>query len=455
MPTIQAVQALTPTGWQNDIDVVIANDGRIQDIVKSNGNANFQVDILLPAPTNLHSHSFQRAMAGLTEARSSKTEDSFWTWRKLMFRFLEQLTPDHIEAIAAQAFMEMAEAGYSSVAEFHYIHHGSGGQPYENQIELSERIAAASIQTGLGLTHLPVHYEFGGCDRRSLHSGQKRFGTTKEQYEILFHATKGLIAAGPADWTLGSAAHSLRAVDEDGIISTHNLAEDRPFHMHLAEQDAEVSEVMTYLGARPVEWVLENLSSNSQCCFIHCTQMDDSETSRLAASGAVVGLCPITEANLGDGIFPGLAYTQATGYFGIGSDSNIQISLWDELKTLEYSQRLQHRQRSVLATLEQSTGRALYEAVCTGGRKATNRKNGSLAGGYWADMIGLSSNNEILCSQTGDTILDSLIFANHEQKCIEHVWSAGRHIVQHGRHIARETILQRFLEVMRELRRDI
>lgn len=455
MQIIRATQALTPQGWQSDIDVVIASDGRIETVAEASGSFDIKVDILLPAPTNVHSHSFQRAMAGLTEARGGVVQNSFWSWRKLMYRFLEQLTPDHIEAIASQAFMEMAEAGYAAVAEFHYIHHAPVGQAYDSIFELSERIAASAFQTGLGLIHLPVHYEFGGCDGRSLQGGQRRFGTTKAQYETLFAAVQRIISAGPKDWALGAAPHSLRAVDNDGLNLAFILAGTGPLHMHLAEQTAEVDEVTSYLGARPVEWVLNNLQVDSRCCFIHCTQMTVAETRTLAKSRATVGLCPITEANLGDGIFPCVDYTRDSGCFGIGSDSNIQISLWEELKSLEYSQRLKHQHRAMLAKSGRSTGRVLFEAACYGGKLATGRLSGTLASGYWADLIGVSTKNVVLCARSEDIILDSLIFANHGQSCINHVWSAGRHIVQDGRHIAYDLISRQFINVMRELKRDI
>ncbi|MCV6591310.1 MAG: formimidoylglutamate deiminase [Silicimonas sp.] len=455
MTKLRAGEALTAKGWQQDLDIEIGPDGRIASIGPQAGEADVSVDLLLPAPVNLHSHAFQRAMAGLTEARGPDAGDSFWTWRRLMYRFLEQLTPDHAEAIAAQVFMEMAEAGYGAVAEFHYLHHGADGQPYGDLAEMSARIAAAASETGLGLTHLPVLYEFGGCDGRALQGGQRRFGNGKDQYAALHEAARGIIAEGPADWAIGVAPHSLRAVDEAGLTLARDQTGDGVFHMHLAEQVAEVEEVEAHLGARPVEWVLDNMPVDSRHCFIHCTQMTDSETDGLARTGAVAGLCPITESSLGDGIFNGTRYLGAGGTFGVGSDSNIQISLWEEAKTLEYSQRLRDRGRAMLATAQASTGRVIFDGLCKGGAQAAGRDSGALAVGGWADMIGLSTDNEFLCNRRGDALLDTLMVAGGGPAATRDVWSAGRHIVRDGRHVARDRIAARFKAVLSDLETEI
>ncbi|MCY4305734.1 MAG: formimidoylglutamate deiminase [Aestuariivita sp.] len=451
MTKIRAQTALTSEGWLSDVDVVVAENGRIASVGPQSGVAEKTVDLLLPAPTNLHSHSFQRIIAGLTEAKGPDESDSFWTWRKLMYHNLLKLTPEHIEVIAAQAFMEMAEASYAAVAEFHYIHHPRNGQFYDNIAELAERIVGAAEYVGLGLTLLPVLYEFGGCDGRALQGGQIRFGNSKDQFAKLFSASQTLVANGQPDCIIGVAPHSLRAVDTDGLRLALDLTGGGPFHMHLAEQIAEVDEVKAHMGARPVEWVLNNMPIDERSCFIHCTQMIESETAGLAASGAVSGLCPITESNLGDGIFDGIRYLTANGAFGIGSDSNIYISFWDELKTLEYSQRLRDRGRAMFATQTQSAGRVLYEYSLAGGAKAAGRSSGALEVDMWADMIAVSTDNEFLCSRRGDTLLDSLIFSGGVQKSTTDVWSAGRHIVQDGRHAKREQIVQRFVSVMKEL----
>ncbi len=451
MARIRARSALATDGWCSDVDVTIAPDGRIAAVGPHTGVADLSVDLLLPAPTNLHSHSFQRAMAGLAEARGMHAHDSFWTWRTLMYRFLQHLSPDHIEAIAAQVFKEMAEAGYAAVAEFHYLHHAADGQPYDHRAEMAERIAAAAAETGIGLTLLPVHYEFGGCDRRMLEGGQKRFGNSRDRFAELHLASREVITRGFEDWAIGVAPHSLRAVDHAGLRQAGDLVPGGPFHMHLAEQVAEVEDVMASLNARPVEWVLANLPVDGHCCFIHCTQTTRDETRRLAKSGAVAGLCPITESSLGDGIFSGVEYLQAGGSFGFGSDSNIHISLWDEMRTLEYSQRLRDQQRVLLASSHHSTGRRLYDAALEGGARAAGRSSGGLRPGHWADLLAISTRNEILCSRNGDTLLDSLVFSGRGQNCITDVWSAGRHIVRNGRHVRHERVTARFMSVLHDL----
>lgn len=455
MQIIQAKQMLTPNGWQADMHVCIGKDGRIEQVGKLDAVTQTTVDLLLPAPTNLHSHAFQRAMSGLTEARGPDPSDSFWTWRRLMYRYLDQLTPDHLQAIAEMVFMEMLEAGYASVAEFHYLHHGVGGTSYANQAEMSERIVAAAQNTGVGLTLLPVLYQFGGCDKRALEGGQRRFGCTPDQF-IQLHAQAALaIKKGAADFSIGVAPHSLRAVDGEGLDTALGIVGDNPIHIHLAEQIAEVKEVKAHTGARPTEWLLNSHQVDAAWCLIHCTQMTPQETQHLAQTGAVAGLCPITESSLGDGIFNGTQYLADGGSIGVGSDSNIHIALFDELRTLEYSQRLRDRTRAALATQSKSTGRILFEGAVKGGAQAAGRASGQIAEGGWADLIGISADNAWLCNRQGDTALDSLIFGGHGHACIEHVWSAGRHVVSNGLHSDRERIMRAFQSTVEQLGQDI
>jgi len=452
---IEAKQVLTPKGWKADLQVHIGDDGRIERVRERGASSALTVDLLLPAPTNLHSHAFQRAMSGLTEARGPDPSDSFWTWRRLMYRYLDQLTPDHVQTIAEMVFMEMLETGYASVAEFHYLHHGVGGAPYTNQAEMSERIVAAAQNTGIGLTLLPVLYQVGGCDKRALEGGQRRFGCMPDRFVQLHAQAVEAIKKGGADFSIGVAPHSLRAVDEDGLAATLSLAGDGPIHMHLAEQIAEVEEVQAHTGARPTEWLLHNYPVDANWCLVHCTQMSPDETRGLAQTGAVAGLCPITESSLGDGIFNGIQYLGEGGAFGVGSDSNIHISLFDELRTLEYSQRLRDRSRAALATQVKSTGRVLFEGAVRGGAQAAKRASGEIIEGGWADLIGISTNNPWLSNRQGDTALDSLIFGGHGNDCIEHVWSAGRHMVSNGLHSDRERIMRAFQSTVEQLGQDI
>ena len=454
MSKIHARQALTPDGWAYDLCVEISN-GRISRISSDKGSSHRSVDLLLPAPVNLHSHAFQRAMAGLTETRGPDPSDSFWTWRQLMYRFLDQLTPEQVQAIAELVFMEMLEAGYGAVAEFHYLHHDIGGAPYHNLTEMAERIVAAAQQTGMGLTLLPVLYMQGGCDGRALQGGQKRFGCDWDLFGKLHQESTTVLSKGPDDHTIGIAPHSLRAVTPEALAHIREICPDGHVHMHLAEQVAEVTEVQAYLGARPVEWLLANADVGPDWCLIHCTQMTDTETGGLAASGAVAGLCPITESSLGDGIFNGITFRDSGGHFGVGSDSNIHIALWEELATLDYSQRLRDLSRAAMATPDRSTGRYLFDAATLAGAQAAGRSSGQIAEGKIADLMAVSTDNEFLCSRSGDAVLDSLVFTGRGRNCVTDVWSAGRHMVTDGRHIHRDRIVARFIEVSKQLGQDI
>ncbi|OXT01709.1 formimidoylglutamate deiminase [Notoacmeibacter marinus] len=453
MQTLHARQALMPDGWASDVAIEI-KEGRIVSVEPGAAPRGMAVDLLLPAPVNLHSHAFQRAMAGLTETRGPDPRDTFWTWRHLMYRFLDRLTPDHVEAIAALVFMEMLEAGYASVAEFHYLHHDVGGAAYADPAEMAARIVSAAQATGIGLTLLPVLYTFGGCDRRPLQGGQQRFGNDVEEFVALHEASAAHLCRGPADFAIGVAPHSLRAVDPTSLTDILSLG-DGPLHMHLAEQVAEVEEIEAHLGRRPVEWLLDQHDVDERWCLIHCTQMTQAETAALAKTGAVAGLCPITESNLGDGIFNGTAFAEASGRFGIGSDSNVHIALFEELCTLDYSQRLRDRSRAAMAVPGRSAGRVLFESASKGGSQAAGRDCGRIAPGEWADLIGLKTSNEWVCDRTGDAALDSLIFGGRGRDCIRHVWSAGRHVVKDGHHHSKDTIVRRFRTVMAELGQDI
>ena len=386
------------------------------------------VDLLLPAIANLHSHSFQRAMAGRTEYRAAGQE-SFWTWRELMYRFLDRLTPDQIQAIAALTFMEMQEAGFASVGEFHYVHHQPGGVPYANLTELSQRIFAAAELTGIGLTHLPVLYTYGGVTQQALAGGQLRFGNDVDRYLTLVDACRGSLPH--KDSVLGIAPHSLRATSPDDLNTLLGHDQPGPIHIHIAEQPGEVADVSAALGQRPVAWLLDNIDVNARWCLIHATHMTDEETTALARSGAVAGLCPITEANLGDGIFNGATYTEHGGIFGIGSDSNVSITLPGELQMLEYSQRLRDMARTVLVYGEGSVGHALFTGAARGGAQALGRDAGEIAVGKLADLVTIDCTHPALSTLRKDQLLDGLCFAAPDG-LVSDLWSAGRHMVQDG-----------------------
>ena len=441
---IWAEKALLPGGWAENVQVTL-RDGRIAQVTPGAGQEGTRRAVLLPAPVNLHSHAFQRAMAGMTEARGPDPRDTFWTWRRLMFRFLDQLTPDDVEAIAAFVQMEMLEAGYAAVAEFHYLHHRPGGAPYDDLAEMSGRIAAAAGATGIGLTLLPVLYEQGGCDGRALGPGQVRFGNDPERFARLWDGARTAIRDLP-DARIGVAPHSLRAVSKAGLVAAEALAPDAPIHMHLAEQVAEVEEISAAYGMRPTDWLLANHGVDTRWCLIHCTQMEAHETTALATTGAVAGLCPITEANLGDGIFDGVRYRASGGRFGLGSDSNIRISLAEELRQLEYSQRLRDRGRAVLAEPGRSTGRVLFEGAVAGGAQAAGRESGAIEEGRVADLLALDGDHTDLIGRAGDGLLDAWIFAG-DDRMVTDVWSAGRHIVEGGAHRDHAEITARYRAV--------
>ncbi len=445
MQTIHARQALLGDRWGRDVAVEIGANGRIVSVAEGApraGNA-LPVELLLPAMSNLHSHTFQRAMAGLTERRGPSQHDSFWTWREVMYRFLDVLTPDEIEAIAAYAFMEMLEAGFSGAAEFHYLHNRPGGGRYDDPAELAARIAAAAGRTGIGLTLLPVYYAQGGVDGRPLAGGQLRFRNDLAGFNDLIGRVDAIVAQLSADANWGIAPHSLRASGRSDLAELVRLAPARPLHMHISEQEKEIDETRAVYGARPVEWLLGEHEIDPRWCLIHSTHLDAGETRRLAASGAVAGLCPITEANLGDGIFNGVSYLGDGGRLGVGSDSNIRISVAEELRQLDYSQRLRDRLRAVLADPGQSVGANLYRRALAGGAQALGRDAGEIAVGRWADLAALDLRPHGFGSLTGDAALDAYLFSAGNA-AVADVWSAGRHRVRSGRHVERDAIAARY-----------
>ena len=441
---LHAETALLPDGWARDVRLRI-EDGRIAEV--TTGVPGPGHGVILPAPVNLHSHMFQRAMAGMTEGRTAG-QDSFWTWRTLMYRFLDRLTPEDVQAIAAQAMVEMAESGFAAVCEFHYLHHPVGGGIYADPAEMSGRIAAAAAETGLGLTHLPVIYEQGGVDGRALSGGQLRFGSSSDTYAAVLDGA-GRALAGLPDAVLGVAPHSLRAVSRATLDRVAGMTTG-PIHIHIAEQLAEVAEVQAAWGARPVDWALANLALDARWCMIHATQMTPAETTALARTGAVAGLCPITEANLGDGIFDAPGWLASGGAFGVGTDSNVRVSLAEELRLLEYSQRLQHKARAVMAD-NRSTGRLLWDGATKGGAQAAGRRAGRIAVGEWADLLALDTGDVRLEGLHGDAVLDAFVFAGRDG-LVTDLWSAGRHIVRAGQHSARDAVADRFRATLRRLR---
>jgi formimidoylglutamate deiminase len=440
---IFAKRALLQNGWAENVRISVEL-GSISSITINTKSlpSDAKVDTLLPALSNLHSHSFQRAMAGMTEFRAAG-RDSFWTWRELMYRFVNRITPDQMQAIAALVFMEMQEAGYAAVCEFHYVHHQKGGAPYDDIAELSNQIYAAAKITGIGLTHLPVLYSYGGAGEAPLAEGQLRFGNNIDRYMQLLDRTRDGLKHLPADARIGIAPHSLRATSPADLKAVLALHKAGPIHIHIAEQPKEVADIQAWLGARPVEWLLQNADVNANCCLIHATHMTDDETTAMAKSGAVAGLCPITESNLGDGPFNGPTYLNAGGAFGLGSDSNVNISLTEELRTLEYSQRLRDTGRNVMVVGEGSVGETIYKGAALGGAQALGRNAGVIAVGKLADLVAIDSSATSLYALNSNQLLDGLVFAAKDN-VVTDVWSAGRHSVKDGKHIQRQHITKSY-----------
>ncbi|MET2827383.1 formimidoylglutamate deiminase [Mesorhizobium shangrilense] len=448
MTSIFAEQALLPDGWHADVRIAFTGD-RIT-AVETAASAlpgDERHAILVPGMPNLHSHAFQRGMAGLAELRGPSA-DSFWSWREVMYRFALSMTPDQVEAVAAQLYVEMLEAGFSRVGEFHYLHHDRDGQPYANIAEMAERIAAAAGDTGIGLTLLPVFYAHSSFGGAAPNEGQRRFINDVNRFTRLVEKSRESVRS-LNQAVVGVAPHSLRAATPEELALVAAMAPDGPIHIHIAEQVKEVEDCLAWSGARPVEFLLGHAKVDERWCLIHATHMTGAETIGMAKSGAIAGLCPITEANLGDGTFAAPLFMQNGGRFGVGSDSNVLIGLPDELRQLEYSQRLAHRARNVLAVAGGSTGRALFDAALDGGSVALGAGASQIAVGAPADVVSLQADHPSLAGKRGDAILDAWIFANGSK--VDCAWVHGRKQVSGGRHAKREAIAERFRNVMMAL----
>ena len=446
--SLHFAEALLPSGWARDVRVEIAAGyfKRIEVGVPAQPDDQRHT-AALPGLPNLHSHAFQRGMAGLTERRGASA-DSFWTWREAMYRFVDRIGPEDLLAIAAMAYAEMLESGSTRVGEFHYLHHAPDGSPYA-AAAMAEAIVAAAAETGIALTLLPVFYAHSGFGGQGAGSGQRRFVCDLEQFARLRDASGAALAALP-DGVLGLAPHSLRAVTPDQLSVLSAMADKGPVHIHVAEQQAEVSDCLAWSGARPVEWLLGNASVDSRWCLVHATHINAQESDALAASGAVAGLCPITEANLGDGLFPAPRYVAAGGRWGIGSDSNVRIDASEELRWLEYGQRLGEQRRNVLAAEPgASTGGALYRSALLGGAQALGAPMG-LAPGHSADFVTLDPDHPSLTGASADRWLDGLIFAAG-RSAVGGVWRQGLQVVSGGRHRNRQPIAARYRTVLARL----
>jgi len=455
MTVLFADQALLPDGWARDVRFEIAADGALAAVepgAEATGARRLPSPVL-PGMPNLHSHAFQRAMAGLAE-RAGPADDSFWTWRKVMYDFVARLTPEAVEAIATQLYVEMLKAGYTAVGEFHYLHHDPDGRAYADPAEMSSRVIAAARAAGIGITHLPVLYAHGGFGGAETNAGQRRFLHDAESFAVLVE-TLAARHGGDPEVRIGIAPHSLRAVTPEllaqAIVMLDALDASAPIHIHIAEQEKEVADCLAWSGARPVDWLLGNFDIDRRWCAVHATHMTLAETVALARSGAVAGLCPTTEANLGDGLFPLRAYLDADGALGIGSDSHISVSPVEELRWLEYGQRLAARRRNIAAgSGAPHVGAALLRASLAGGAQALGRSIGALAPGARADLVVLDAEHPILAGRSEDDLIDSWVFSGNAN-LVREVHVGGRRVVQDGRHADEDAIAARYRAVLAAL----
>jgi formimidoylglutamate deiminase len=455
MIRIFAPEALLPEGWDRDVVVEIGDDGSICGVrarQKPNG-AEPAGGPIIPGMANAHSQAFQRAMAGLAE-RMGSADDSFWTWREVMYAFIRQLTPEQVRTIAAQVYCEMLKNGYTAVAEFDYLHNAPDGKPYANPAEMAQQFLLAAQQTGIAITLLPVLYAFSNFGESPLSPAQKRFATTPDSVLGMFSALRQQLGRNP-DARLGVAPHSLRAVNpamlKDLVAGAKALDPDVPVHIHLAEQIKEVNDCLSWSDRRPVEWLLANAPVDLRWCLVHCTHVSQSEAEKLAASGAVVALCPTTEGNLGDGIFPFPRFREKNGHWGIGGDSHVSRTPVEELRWLEYVQRLVMRRRNIAASPDQpSVGTTLWREAAAGGAQALGRPMGRIAFGARADFVVLDPDHINLVGRSGDRLLDAFVFAGGGQM-VKHVMVGGRWVVRDGRHPDEASIAARYREVQKRL----
>jgi formimidoylglutamate deiminase len=443
--TLFAKDALLPTGWRRNVLLRWDEAGRLTQ-VEPDAAARPEVPVcagpLIPGMPNLHSHAFQRAFGGLTEFRGA-AQDSFWSWRTLMYRFAAQISPEQVEAIATWLYIEMLEAGFTSVCEFHYLHHDVDGRPYADDAELALALLRAAARAGIGLTLLPVLYQASGFGGLPPNEGQRRFIRATDSMLRLLERLRPLCEAQGA--RLGLAPHSLRAVPPEGLrealAGLDAIDATAPVHIHIAEQTAEVDACLAWSGQRPVAWLLDHAEVDARWCLVHATHMDADEYRRAAASGAVAGLCPTTEANLGDGLFPLRAYLDAGGAWGIGSDSHISVSPVEELRWLEYGQRLVTRHRNIAVGADSSS---VGETLLRGALASTQQATGQDAAD---DFVVLDADAAIFAGAQADDVIDRWIFSGN-RPAVREVHVGGQRVITDGRHSERDAIARRYRQVV-------
>lgn len=450
-----AAHALLPQGWQRHVLLRWNAQGQLTQVLadQTPPQGVAQADYVIPGLPNLHSHAFQRAFSGLTEYRG-QAQDSFWSWRQLMYGFAQRISPEMLRQIATWLYAEMLEAGYTSVCEFHYVHHQPGGQPYASPTAMCEALLDAAQTVGMGLTLLPVLYQSSGFGGQPAREDQRRF---LQQTEALLGWIEALAPRCAAQGAaIGLAPHSLRAVPpqslQQAVAGLHALLPQAPVHIHIAEQVQEVQDCLVWSGQRPVKWLLDHAPVDARWCLVHATHMTPDEYAGAARSGAVAGLCPTTEANLGDGIFDLPQWLAHGGRWGVGSDSHVCVNAAEELMLLEYGQRLQLRQRNVGASASQpAVATALLQQAVAGGAQASARPIAGLAVGQQADFVVLSADHVALAGLDADQALAGHVFASQRSSAIEAVWVAGQQRVTRGRHALHADAARDFLRVRQQM----
>lgn len=443
--------ALLPSGWAQDVLLAVDENGWIRAVRHGIQEEHCRLGrFVVPGMPNAHSHAFQFAMAGLAE-RAGPAGDDFWSWRETMYQFAGRMTPELMQAIAAMAYAEMLRHGYTSVCEFHYLHHGPDGRRLSPPAAMSLALLAAAESAGIGMTLLPTLYQTSGFDGAPLSPRQRRFG---HDLDAFLHLVGQLRDLESDEARMGIAIHSLRAVPPEALktLLADPVAGSGPIHIHVAEQLREVTECLGIRHARPVEWLLANAEVDARWCLVHATHVADAELRAMADSGAVVALCPTTEANLGDGVFPLRAFLDVGGAIAVGSDSHVSTSPVEDLRWLEYGQRLARLSRNVVAGADRpSTGETLWHETLVGGAQASGRRIGALAAGHRADWLVLDETAPTLQARTSSEVMDALVFAGN-RNLVRETWVGGRRRVADGRHVDDARLQQAFGVAMRALR---
>jgi len=448
--------ALLHRGWASEVLIEVDSLGNIADIRSSVARAGLDASTtvldgaVLPGMPNLHSHAHQRAMAGLGE-RAAEGDDSFWTWRKAMYHTLATINPDQLYHIARMLYLEMLEAGYTRVAEFQYLHHDQQGNGYSNPAEMTLQCARAAADVGIGFTALPVLYRYGGFGGQLAGAAQKRFINDARSFAAIVAQLKDGLAENQC---LGIAPHSLRAVSADLLNEVLAGCDQQTMvHIHIAEQIAEVEDCVAWCSQRPVEWLYHHFPVDQRWCLIHATHMTAEETRTVSAAGSIVGLCPTTEANLGDGFFNAVEYFTDQGAWGIGSDSHISVSPVEELRWLEYGMRLNHRKRNILVDQDEHTrhtGQSLYQRGAEGGARACDIDAGMLKPGARADFIALDCTQPRLYGRSQGALLDSWIFSGNHNAVVD-VVVGGEQVITAGQHRSADDIQHLYQKTIDQL----